>query len=116
MHQAATTNPLIIMAINMTVVFAVLVVLSFMIRLIHMVDPTKKKPAAKPAAAPAPKPAAAPAAAPVAVQQDDTDEVAVIAAAVAMVESQVRIVAIRPIESTVWKNSARATALANTVY
>ena len=38
-----TTNPLIIMLINMTIVFAVLIGLSFMIRLIHLVDPTKEK-------------------------------------------------------------------------
>ncbi len=32
MHQPATTNPLIIMCINMTIVFAVLIGLSFMMR------------------------------------------------------------------------------------
>lgn len=42
MGHPVTTNPLIIMFINMTVVFVVLVSLSFLIRLIHMVDPTKK--------------------------------------------------------------------------
>ena len=41
MHQPATTNPLIIMCINMTIVFAVLIGLSFMIKFIHMIDPTK---------------------------------------------------------------------------
>ena len=39
MGHPVTTNPLIIMMINMTVVFVVLVSLS---NLIHMVDPTKK--------------------------------------------------------------------------
>ena len=43
MGHPVTTNPFIIMLINMTVVFAVLIGLSFMIRLIHVVDPTKKK-------------------------------------------------------------------------
>ena len=43
MHQPATTNPLIIMCINMTIVFAVLIGLSFMIKFIHMIDPTKPK-------------------------------------------------------------------------
>jgi len=43
MGHPVTTNPLIIMLINMTIVFAVLIGLSFMIRLIHLVDPTKAK-------------------------------------------------------------------------
>ena len=42
MEQPVTTNPLIIMLINMTVVFFVLVALSGLIHLIHMVDPTKE--------------------------------------------------------------------------
>ena len=41
MGHPVTTNPLIIMMINMTVVFIVLVSLSFIINLIHMIDPTK---------------------------------------------------------------------------
>ena len=50
-------NPLLIMAINMTIVFAVLYVLGLFIRLIHIVDPTrkkKKKSAAVPVAKPTP--------------------------------------------------------------
>lgn len=43
MDQPVTTNPFVIMLINMTVVFIVLVSLSFLIRLIHIVDPTKVK-------------------------------------------------------------------------
>ena len=68
MHQPATTNPLIIMCINMTIVFAVLIGLSFMIKFIHMIDPTKpkEKPAEAPKAAPAAAPAAAAPAAPAA--------------------------------------------------
>mgnify|MGYP002622666403 CR=1 FL=1 len=42
MGHPVTTNPLIIMTINMTVVFFVLVALSGLIHLIHMVDPTKE--------------------------------------------------------------------------
>ena len=42
MDQPVTTNPLIIMMINMTVVFFVLVALSGLIHLIHIVDPTKE--------------------------------------------------------------------------
>ncbi len=42
MGHPVTTNPLIIMMINMTVVFVVLISLSFLIKLIHAIDPTKK--------------------------------------------------------------------------
>ena len=41
MSQPVTTNPFIIMLINMTVVFAVLIALGFVINLIHYIDPTK---------------------------------------------------------------------------
>ena len=42
MGHPVTTNPFIIMMINMTVVFIVLVALSFLIQLIHKIDPTKE--------------------------------------------------------------------------
>ena len=38
-----TPNPILIMLINMTIVFAVLYVLGLFIRLIHIIDPTKPK-------------------------------------------------------------------------
>ena len=38
-----TPNPFMIMAINMTIVFAVLYVLGWIIQLIHVIDPTKDK-------------------------------------------------------------------------
>ena len=113
MHQPVTTNPLIIMLINMSIVFAVLIGLSIMIRLIHLVDPTKEK-EEKPAAAPAPTPAAQPAAAP-APAVDQNVNIAVIAAAVAAYEGDVRIVTIRPVESAVWKNAGRVSGVQNTV-
>ena len=43
MGQPVTTNPVIIMMINMTIVFAVLIGLQFLVQLIHVIDPTKKK-------------------------------------------------------------------------
>ena len=43
MGQAVTTNPVIIMLINMTIVFGVLIALAIMINLIHAIDPTKAK-------------------------------------------------------------------------
>lgn len=42
MGHPVTTNPLIIMLINMTVVFFVLIALSGLIHLIHKFDPTKE--------------------------------------------------------------------------
>ncbi|MFA6848804.1 MAG: OadG family protein [Selenomonadaceae bacterium] len=41
MDQPVTTNPIIIMMINMTVVFAVLWGLSLLVRLIYIIDPTR---------------------------------------------------------------------------
>ena len=103
MHQPATTNPLIIMCINMTIVFAVLIGLSFMIKFIHMIDPTKPKE----------KPAEAPKAAPAV---DPNLNIAVIAAAVAAYGGDAKIVAIRPIESAGWKSVGRANGVQNTVF
>ena len=84
--QAVTTNPLLIMAINMTVVFAVLILISLLISCFKIFPYLEKKKAAK-AAGQAPQqeetPAAAPAPAPVAAQTDDTELIAVIAAAIA---------------------------------
>ena len=45
--QAVTTNPWLIMAINMTVVFVVLILLGILMEIVHLVDPTKKKKAPK---------------------------------------------------------------------
>lgn len=39
----ATPSPLLICITNMVIVFAVLIVLAFVIQLIHVVDPTKNK-------------------------------------------------------------------------
>ncbi len=115
-HGPVTTNPLIIMCINMSIVFAVLIGLSIMIKIIHMIDPTKEK-KEEPAAAPAPKaaPAAAPAA-PAAPAVDPNLNIAVIAAAVAAYGGDAKIVAIRPIESVGWKNVGRANGVQNTVF
>ena len=114
MHQPATTNPLIIMCINMTIVFAVLIGLSFMIKFIHMIDPTKPK--EKPAEAPKAAPAAPVAVAPATPAVDPNLNIAVIAAAVAAYGGDAKIVAIRPIESAGWKNVGRANGVQNTVF
>jgi glutaconyl-CoA decarboxylase len=114
MHQPATTNPLIIMCINMTIVFAVLIGLSFMIKFIHMIDPTKPK--EKKEEAPKAAPAAPAAAAPAAPAIDPNLNIAVIAAAVAAYGGDAKIVAIRPIESAGWKSVGRANGVQNTVF
>ena len=114
MGQPVTTNPFIIMLINMTVVFIVLVSLSFVIRLIHYVDPTVKKKAPKAAPAkvePAVKAPAAPqvkAPVPVAPSGVPDEVIAIIAAALSAYgysTSQIR--AVRPADRLGWKQSGR---------
>ena len=114
-HSPVTTNPLIIMMINMTVVFIVLVVLMYLIKLIHIVDPTKtsEKPAQDDSEEEPPL---------VAVKSDPVPEVAepveqgispeVIAAISAAISAygfsgQVKAVRIINHESTPWRASAR---------
>ncbi len=112
------TNPAVIMLINMTIVFAVLVLLNLFIRLIHFIDPTKEKkaPAAAPKAAPrkaAPAKAAAPA--PVVAAGVSGETVAAIAGALAAAYgigfSQIR--AIRPAARNSWTGAARIDGLRN---
>lgn len=110
MSQPVTTNPLIIMLINMTVVFLVLIALGFVINLIHKFDPTAKKEETPAPAKAEPAPAAAAPVAPAAPAGLSPEIVAVIAAAVASYGyglDQIR--AIRPIERDGWKQSGRVT-------
>ncbi len=107
MSQPVTTNPLIIMLINMTVVFIVLISLSFLIRLIHALDPTKKKEEAQvvPVAAPMPAPSVAPEPQPEGLP---AEVVAAITAAVTLCGfSGGAIRTIRPLARDGWKNSGR---------
>ena len=110
MGHPVTTNPFIIMLINMTVVFIVLVSLSFLIRLIHYVDPTAKKEekAAEAPAVPAPTPAPTVAPAPIIEEGIPEETIAVIFAAIAgygYATGQVH--AIRPIYNKTWEHSGR---------
>lgn len=106
-----TTNPWLIALINMTIVFGVLIALGILMNLLQVIDPTKKK-VAKPAVAPTP--AAAPvAAAPVAAAQDDSEIIAVIAAAVAACGvSADQIACVRRIDAkSAWTVSSRVEAI-----
>lgn len=102
-----TTNPWLISIINMTIVFGVLAALGVLMKIIQMVDPTQKK-TANPVAAPAP--AAAPAvAAPV---QDDSEVIAVIAAAVAALgHSAEQIACVRRLPEASWTQNAHIEAI-----
>ncbi|MBS6484492.1 MAG: OadG family protein [Veillonella sp.] len=96
--QAVTTNPWLIMAINMTVVFVVLILLGILMTIVHLIDPTKKKKDVPPSA-----PVAAPAA-----TAPSQDVVAVIVGALAaMGYSADQIAHIRPIVSYNWKMEGR---------
>ncbi|WP_303814758.1 OadG family protein [Selenomonas ruminantium] len=110
MSHPVTTNPLIIMLINMTVVFLVLIALGVVINLIHYIDPTKPKAAPEEAAPAKPEPVSEPepaAAAPV-EEGISPEVVAVIAAAVASMGCAGEVKAIRPLERNNWKNSGRS--------
>ena len=108
MGQPVTTNPILIMVINMTVVFAVLWGLSLITKLVQVIDPTKKKVVTKtdtPAAVSAP-------AAVSSVQQDDSAVIAVIAAAIAAYGySQTQIASIRRIDGHAWTQAGRFDAV-----
>lgn len=116
MSEPVTTNPFVIMLINMTVVFIVLIALGLVINLIHAIDPTKEKAAPqKEAPAPAPAPAA-PAPEPVSADGVSPEVIAVIAAALASYGyGPAAIRAVRPIERDGWKNAGRSFGVQRTL-
>ncbi|WP_288313359.1 OadG family protein [uncultured Selenomonas sp.] len=116
MSEPVTTNPFVIMLINMTVVFIVLIALGLVINLIHAIDPTKEKAAPqKEAPAPAPIPAA-PAPEPVSADGVSPEVIAVIAAALASYGyGPAAIRAVRPIERDGWKNAGRSFGVQRTL-
>ena len=99
-----TTNPWLIMAINMTVVFGVLIALGLLMQLIHMVDPTKKKPVSAEASVAA---APAPVAAPVAANNNDEVVAVIVAAISALGYSSNQIASVKPQVSAGWKLDGR---------
>ena len=106
--QAVTTNPWLIMAINMTVVFVVLILLGVLMTIVHLIDPTKKKkeaPASAPVAAPAATPVATPSAS---AQNEDEVVAAIVGAIVAMGYSSEQIASIRPTATSAkWRLEGR---------
>ena len=106
--QAVTTNPWLIMAINMTVVFVVLILLGVLMTIVHLIDPTKKKKEA-PVSAPVATPAATPVATPSASAQNEDEVVAaIVGAIVAMGYSSEQIASIRPTATSAkWRLEGR---------
>lgn len=106
--QAVTTNPWLIMAINMTVVFVVLILLGILMTIVHLIDPTKKKkeaPACAPVAAPAATPVATPSAS---AQNEDEVVAAIVGAIVAMGYSSEQIASIQPTATSAkWRLEGR---------
>ena len=106
--QAVTTNPLLIMAINMTVVYVVLILLGVLMTIVHLIDPTKKKKEAPAATAPVTAPAAAPAAPSASAQNEDEVVAAIVGAIVAMGYSSEQIASIRPTATSAkWRLEGR---------
>lgn len=104
--QAVTTNPLLIMAINMTVVFCVLIALGILMEIVHLVDPTKKKKTPVESSTPVAASAASVASAP--VQNDDEVVAAIVGAIVAMGYSSEQIASIRPTATSAkWRMEGR---------
>ena len=105
--QAVTTNPWLIMAINMTVVFAVLILLGVLMQIVHIIDPTKKKKAPE-ASTTVAAPAAAPAAPTASAQNEDEVVAAIVGAIVAMGYSSEQIASIRPTATSAkWRLEGR---------
>ena len=105
--QAVTTNPWLIMAINMTVVFVVLILLGILMEIVHLVDPTKKKKAPNTETTVV-APAAAPAAPTASAQNEDEVVAAIVGAIVAMGYSSEQIASIRPTATSAkWRLEGR---------
>jgi len=112
MGSSGTTNPLIIMFINMTVVFVVLYGLSLVIRLTKKFDPTQKKKLADCAQQPAP--AVIEQAAAVECRDEDEEAAVIIAAAVAACGyGVVSVKAVHPVISRAWRQAGRLEGIGN---
>ena len=103
--QAVTTNPWLIMAINMTVVFVVLILLGILMEIVHLIDPTKKKKEVPKAETTVVAPVATPSAS---AQNEDEVVAAIVGAIVAMGYSSEQIASIRPTATSAkWRLEGR---------
>jgi len=106
--QAVTTNPLLIMAINMSIVFFVLIALGILMKIVYLIDPTKKKkevPKTDTTVAAPATPVAAPSAS---AQNEDEVVAAIVGAIVAMGYSSEQIASIRPTATSAkWRLEGR---------
>lgn len=101
-----TTNPWLIAVINMTIVFGVLAALGVLMKIIQLIDPTAQKKTANPVAASVAAPAV------VAAVQDDSEIIAVIAAAVAATGCSLeQIACVRRIPEVGWTQNAHIEAI-----
>lgn len=101
-----TTNPWLIMAINMTVVFAVLISLGILMQIVYWIDPTKKKLKKTSVATPTPSSESS-VATPTVTTNDEEVIAAIVGAVVAMGYSSHQIASIRPIISKTWRMDGR---------
>ena len=123
MGHPVTTNPFIIMLINMTVVFIVLISLSFLIQLIHKIDPMKppevkdidEATESDETAAIIKKLKETPAPEPVVEEGISPEVIAAISAAIAScgISGQVRAVRIAGGGNSAWRQNALANGLTN---
>ena len=108
MGQPITTNPVLIAAINMTVVFCVLYGLSLMIRLITLIDPTQKKKVAVTEVTAAVQETSVVADTGMSEQEEYDEMIILFTAAIAAYgHSGAKIVAIRPVGVSTWSQTAR---------
>lgn len=107
--QAVTTNPLLIMAINMSIVFFVLIALGILMKIVYLIDPTKKKKEAPKTDTTVAAPAApAVAASSASAQNEDEVVAAIVGAIVAMGYSSEQIASIRPTATSAkWRLEGR---------
>lgn len=96
-----TTNPWLIMAINMTIVFGVLIALGILMKIIYLIDPTKKKSVVQNSVA-TPAPSSVNSVASSATANDEEVIAAIVGAVVAMGYSSNQIASIRPTISKQW--------------
>lgn len=108
--HVVTTNPWLILIINMTIVYGVLCALWAIMIVIKKLDPTQKRTPSVGASAPAPTaPAAQKPMVPAVATQDNKEEIvaAISAAIVAMGYSSSQIASVRPVVSKQWTLEGR---------